>query len=83
MGDEGVNFNFFIQSTIQKNIPWKSLAFLLVNLAQTPEKSKHVIELLVQELELWVSKVETNQIKVDDIPREDQNDVQSNNLSET
>ena len=79
MGDDGINFNFFIQSTIQKNIPWKSLAFLLLNLATTHEKSKQVIEILVKELEFWVSKVETNQIKNEDIPMEDQNDVQTNN----
>ena len=45
-------------STIQKTISWKALTFFLIDLAPTLEKSKEVIEILVQELELWVSKVE-------------------------
>ena len=56
-----VDFNYFIQSTIQKKISWKSLTFLLIDLAPTLEKSKEVIEILIQELELWVSKVEYSQ----------------------
>ena len=58
-----VDFNYFIQFTIQKKMSWKSLAFLLIDLAPTLEKSKEVIEVLVQELELWVSKAENYQNK--------------------
>ena len=46
---------------------WKSLAFLLIDLAPTLEKSKEVIETLVHELELWVSKVESYQNKAIEI----------------
>ena len=56
-----VDFNYFIQSTIQQKISWKSLTFLLIDLAPSLEKLKEVIEILVQELELWVSKVEKSQ----------------------
>ena len=83
MGDDGVNFDFFIQSTIQKNIPWKSLASLLIHLAPTPEKSKQVIEILVHELELWVAKVDSHQIKTTKIQaNNDQNQDDNNKLSD-
>ena len=62
-----VDFNYFIQFTIQKKMSWKSLAFLLIDLAPTLEKSKEVIETLVHELELWVSKVESYQNKATEI----------------
>ena len=58
-----VDFNYFIQFTIQKKMPWKSLSLFLIDLAPTLEKSKEVIEILVQELELWVSKAENYQDK--------------------
>ena len=65
--ETGVDFNHFIEITIQKKMPWKSLAFILFHFAPTLEKSQKVIEILVQELELWVTKVENNQIKVPEI----------------
>ena len=74
MENHEVDFNFFIQSTIQKNIPWKSLASLLIHLAPTPKKSKQVIEILVQELELWVAKVESDQINAFEKPTKNEVD---------
>ena len=82
MGNSKVDFNFFIQSTIQKNIPWENLASLLIHLAPTPEKSNKVIEMLVQELELWVSKVEIIQIKHAEVPNENLNNFDNDDNSE-
>ena len=65
--ETGVDFNHFIQSTIQKKMPWNSLAFFLIHLAPTLEKSHKVIEVLVKELELWVVKVESDQIKASEV----------------
>ena len=65
--ETGVDFNHFIEITIQKKMPWKSLAFILFHFAPTLEKSQQVIEILVKELELWVTKVENNQIKVSEV----------------
>ena len=56
-----VDFEYFIQLAIQKNITWSTLIFFLHDLAPTLEKSKQVIETLVQELEKWVLKVENNE----------------------
>ena len=53
-----VDFKYFIHSAIQKEISWKSLAFFLTNLITSLDKSKEVIRILVQELEIWVTKVE-------------------------
>ena len=63
----GVDFNHFIQSTIQKKMPWNSLAFFLIHLAPTLEKSQEVIEILVKELELWVTKVERDKMKASEV----------------
>ena len=46
-----VDFKYFIQSAIEKKIPWNVLTYFLTDLAPTVDKSKEVIELLVQELE--------------------------------
>ena len=78
----GVDFNHIIQSTIQKKIPWKSLAFILIHLAPSLEKSNQVIEILVQELELWVSKVESIEMNVINDQKEHQNDFESTKNSE-
>ena len=59
-----VNFQYFIQMAIEKKMAWSTLAHLLTDLAATPEISKQVIKLLLQELEKWVSKVE-NEPKID------------------
>ena len=57
-----VDFKYFIQSAIEKKIPWNVLTYFLTDLAPTVDKSKEVIELLVQELEKWVIKVENDGI---------------------
>ena len=49
-----VDFRYFIQSAVQKNLPWHTLAIYLTDLAPTLEKSRQVIMILVQELEKWV-----------------------------
>ena len=54
----GVDFKYFIQSAIQKEIPWKSLAFFITNLIMSLDQSKEVIRILVDELEIWVLKVQ-------------------------
>ena len=62
-----VDFEYFIQMAVQKKITWSTLAFFLIDLAPTLEKSKQVIETLVQELEKWVLKVGKNE-SIKDIP---------------
>ena len=59
-----IDFHYFIQMTIQKDMTWNTLSFLLTDLAETQEKSKQVIKILVMELKEWVSKVE-NDSKLD------------------
>ena len=49
-----VDFQYFIQSAIEKKLSWESLAHFLTDLAPTLEKSRQVIKILVQELEKWV-----------------------------
>ena len=53
-----VDFKYFIKSATEKKLPWSTLACFLTDLAPTLEKSKEIIRILVQELEIWVSKVE-------------------------
>ena len=53
-----LDYQYFIQSAIKKELPWKSLAYFLTDLPTTLDISKQVIRVLVQELEIWVSKVE-------------------------
>ena len=53
-----VDFRYFIQSAIQKNLPWHTLATFLTDLAPTLEKCKQIIKILVYELEKWVTKAE-------------------------
>ena len=53
-----VDFQYFIQSAIQKKIAWDALVYFLTDLAPTLDQSKEIIKTLVQELEIWVSKVE-------------------------
>ena len=45
-----IDFEYFIQLGIRKEIPWKSLAFMMTDLATTLDISKQVIRALVQEL---------------------------------
>ena len=64
-----INFNYFIQLAIRRQLSWKSLAFMLTDLTTTLDRSKQVIRILVQELEKLALKGETdkhktNQVKV-------------------
>ena len=53
-----VDFEYFIQSAVDNKLPWNTLAYFLIDLAPTLDKSRQVIKILVQELEKWVLKVE-------------------------
>ena len=61
-----VDFKYFIKSATEKKLPWSTLACFLTDLAPTLEKSKEIIKILVQELEIWVSKVEAESGKKTD-----------------
>ena len=73
-----VDFEYFIQMAVQKKITWSTLTFFLIDLAPTLNKSKQVIETLVQELEKWVSKVENDEFKQDIIKMNDANEKATN-----
>ena len=79
-----INFHYFIQLAIRKEIPWKSLAFMLTDLTTSLDKSKQVIRVLVQELEKLASKVEneTNDVAKILETNEKQGDVQMDDASE-
>ena len=62
-GKTTVDFHYFIQSAVQKNISWNALAMFLTDLAPTLDQSREVIKMLVQELEKWVTKVENQAIE--------------------
>ena len=53
-----IDTEYFIQIAIQKEISWKSLAFMLTDLTTTLNRSKQVIRVLVQEIEKLASKLE-------------------------
>ena len=53
-----VDFQYFIQSAVEKKIQWNVLTYLLTDLAPTIDKSRQVIMILVKELEKWVRKWE-------------------------
>ena len=53
------DFKYFIQSAIEKKISWTTLSSILTELPTTVVKSQEVIKILVQELEKWVSKFES------------------------
>ena len=72
-----IDFHYFIQMTIQKDMTWNTLSFLLTDLAETQEKSKQVIKILVMELKEWVSKVE-NDSKLDVTKMLDTNEKEAN-----
>ena len=63
-------------------MPWTSLAFFLIDLAPTLEKSKEVIEILVQELQLWVSKAENYQDKELEVSNDNKHDLKTIDSSE-
>ena len=52
------DYQYFIQSAVQKDLPWNTLIMFLTDLAPTLDKSRQIIKTLVQELEKWVDKVE-------------------------
>ena len=70
-----VDFQYFIQSAVQKKLPWNCLAIFLTDLAPTLEKSKDVIQILVEELEKWVSITENCQCFTQE---QDKNEFQEN-----
>ena len=53
-----VDFQYFIQSAVEKKIQWNVLTYFLTDLAPTIDKSRQVIMILVKELEKWVRKWE-------------------------
>ena len=57
-----VDFQYFIQSAVKEELPWKALTIFLIELTTTLDKSKEVIKILVEELDGWVkkSKIEAN-----------------------
>ena len=61
-----IDTEYFIQIAIQKEISWKSLAFMLTDLTTTLNRSKQVIRVLVQEIEKLASKLE-NQSNHEDL----------------
>ena len=72
-----IDFHYFIQMTIQKDMTWNTLSFLLTDLAETQKRSKQVIKILVMELKEWVSKVE-NDSKLDVTEMLDANEKEAN-----
>ena len=68
MGDVRLNLKYFINSALQKKIPWNSLTFFLNDLAPTLEKSKEVVEILVKELEKLALKLEESLIEENEEP---------------
>ena len=57
-----IDYEYFIQLAIQRELSWKSLTFMMTDLSTTLDISKQVITVLVQELEKWVSKFENSSI---------------------
>ena len=76
-----VDFKYFIKSATEKKLPWNTLACFLTDLAPTLDKSKEIIRILVQELEIWVSKaeIETGNDKMDAFENCNLNEEQENN----
>ena len=77
-----IDFDYFIQLTIRKEMPWKTLVFMLTDLTTTLDRSKQVIKVLVQELEKLASKVEQKSNQEDvHIERNAESSIESyNNL---
>ena len=51
---------YLIQLAIRKQMPWNTLVFMLTDLTTSLDRSKHVIRVLVQELEKWVLNVKND-----------------------
>ena len=62
-GDVKLNLKYFINSAMEKKIPWNLLTFFLNDLAPTLEKSREVVEILVKELEKLTLKLEESLIE--------------------
>ena len=76
-----LDYQSFIQSAIQKELSWKSLAYFLTDLSTTLDKSHQVIRILVQELEIWVLKVESEKNEVEDFKEvDDGNEVETSGV---
>ena len=87
-----VDFHYFIQSAIEKKLPWNTLVHFLTDLAPTLEKSRQVIKILVQELEKWVLKEDIGENNVTEvldmelaehIQDDDQNSLASSEMSDS
>ena len=50
-----VDFQYFIQSAVKEELPWKTLVSFLTDLTTSLDQSKEVIKILVEELEVWVT----------------------------
>ena len=72
-----IDFQYFIQSAVNQELSWKTLAFFLTDLTTSPEKSKEVIKILVEELEKWVTKARNGDNVVID-----ENDKEINTVKE-
>ena len=73
-----VDFQYFMQSAINQELSWKTLEFFLIDLTTTPEKSKEVIKILVEELEKWVTKTKNGDNNAIDENDKDTDTVKEN-----
>ena len=73
-----VDFHYFIQAAVDQELPWKTLAFFLTDLTTTPDKSREVIKILVEELEKWVTKARNGDMVVMDENDKEIDTVQEN-----
>ena len=55
-----IDFCYFIQMALEKNISWEMLAIFLNDLTPTLEKSKEVIDILLKELQTLQLKLDEN-----------------------
>ena len=67
-----VNFQYFIQSAVKEELPWKTLASFLTDLTTSLDQSKEVIKILVEELQVWVTKAKS-EAKIAEIVEKEQN----------
>ena len=62
VGKITLDFSYFIQLAIRRELSWKSLAFMMTDMTTTLDISKRVILVLVQELEKLASKLENEPV---------------------
>ena len=60
---QDTEYEYFIQLAILKEMPWKTLAFMLTDLTTTLDRSKQIIKVLVLELEKLASKFENEHVQ--------------------